>query len=441
MSQELDWKKSAQMMDAAWDRFCVKVSHTFHKPEFDFLKRLLKGVMIQKDVIISKCAKVCRKEGTSIGTFSNIATKHLNKPTFEQRAQQALLQMMAPTVQKDTLIIADESDLAKPYAHYFETEEERGSSRAMEYVDRIRDGSTGEITNGYTLFLATACELGKHEPRPLFLRAWSTKADDYLGETNEVLNGFRRLADALGDRGIYVYDRGGDRRAYFDFFIERGLRFVIRLIGERNLIIHGGKSIKAVTLARSLETPIKIAVDYEKKGKQYQKTLLLGHIHVHLPGLEKELELVVVKGLGKKPLMLLTADLGDGLQDYLIRILHIYMTRWRIEESFRYIKERYHLENLRVLAYESIKSFVAIFAFIFTFVSHGLKEEGPGIIKLIVLSAQHSGPLPSFYYYIIADGLSELFGCQRFWPRPHKPPKENPDQTKFPFALTSSPSP
>lgn len=155
MSQELDWKKSAQMMDAAWDRFCVKVSHTFHKPEFDFLKRLLKGVMIQKDVIISKCAKVCRKEGTSIGTFSNIATKHLNKPTFEQRAQQALLQMMAPTVQKDTLIIADESDLAKPYAHYFETEEERGSSRAMEYVDRIRDGSTGEITNGYTLFLAS----------------------------------------------------------------------------------------------------------------------------------------------------------------------------------------------------------------------------------------------------------------------------------------------
>ena len=79
MPQELDWKKAAQMIDLAWDKFCVKVSHAFYKPEFEFLKRLLKGVMIQKDVVISKCAKVCRKEGTSITTFCNIATKHLKK--------------------------------------------------------------------------------------------------------------------------------------------------------------------------------------------------------------------------------------------------------------------------------------------------------------------------------------------------------------------------
>ena len=420
MTQDLDWKKSAQVMNAAWDGFCVKISHMFHKPEAEFIARLLKGVMIQKDVIISKCAKVCRKEGTSIATFCNIATKHLKKRTVEQNAHQTLLQMMAQTVHKDTLIIADESDLAKPYAHYFETEEERGDSRSMEYVDRIRDGSTGEITNGYSLFLVTACELGKHEPRPLLLRAWSTKADDYQGETNEVLDGFRRVADALGDRGIYVYDRGGDRRAYFDFFIERNLRFVIRLIGERNLIIHGGKSIKSVILARSLETPVKINVDYEKKGKRYQKTLFLGHIPVRLPGSDKELELVVVK-------------LGDGLQDYLVRILQTYMARWRIEESFRYIKERYHLENLRVLAYESIKSFVALFAFIFAFISNELKDAGEVLIKIIILSAQHSGPLPSFSYYIFADGISELFGCQRFWSYPHKHPKEDPAQTKFPF--------
>lgn len=433
MTQELDWKKSAQMMDAAWNGFCVKVSHMFHKPEFEFIVRLLKGVMTQKDVIISKCAKVCRKEGTSIATFCNIATKHLKKQAIEQNAHQALLQMMAQTVHKDTLIIADGSDLAKPYAHYFETEEERGDSRSMEYVDRIRDGSTGEITNGYSLFLVTACELGKHEPRPLLLRAWSTKADDYRGETNEVLDGFRRVADALGNRGIYVYDRGGDRRAYFDFFIEKNLRFVIRLIGERNLIINGGKSIKSVILARSLETPVKINVDYEKKGKRYQKTLFLGHIPVRLPGSDKELELVVVKGLGVKPLMLLTSDLGDGLQDYLVRILQTYMARWRIEESFRYIKERYHLENLRVLAYESIKSFVALFAFIFAFISNELKDAGDVLIKIIILSAQHSGPLPSFSYYIFADGISELFGCQRFWSYPHKHPKEDPAQTKFPF--------
>ena len=62
------------------------------------------------------------------------------------------------------------------------------------------------------------------------------------------------------------------------------------------------------------------------------------------------------------------------------------------------------LENLRVLAYESIKSFVALFAFIFTFISNELKDAGEVLIKIIILSAQHSGPLPSFSYYIFADG-------------------------------------
>lgn len=38
----------------------------------------------------------------------------------------------------------------------------------------------------------------------------------------------------IGNRGIWVIDRGGDRRVLFKELIKRRLRFVIRLVGSAN---------------------------------------------------------------------------------------------------------------------------------------------------------------------------------------------------------------
>ena len=59
-------------------------------------------------------------------------------------------------------------------------------------------------------------------------------------------------------------------------------------------------------------------------------------VSVKLPGRDERLVLVVVKGFGKDPLMLLT-NCAVTLQqkESLWRIVEIYLTRWKCDESLR----------------------------------------------------------------------------------------------------------
>jgi hypothetical protein len=76
---------------------------------------------------------------------------------------------------------------------------------------------------------------------------------------------------------------------------------------------------------------------------------------VKLPGKEYPLFLVVVKGFGKKPMMLLTScPVKIKLKENIWKIVEIYLTRWKCDESFRYIKQCYNLEDIRVRHYTSI---------------------------------------------------------------------------------------
>jgi hypothetical protein len=61
--------------------------------------------------------------------------------------------------------------------------------------------------------------------------------------------------------------------------------------------------------------------------------------------------LVVVTGFGRQPLYLLTNPAGARDSESLWGIVEIYLTRWKIEETFRFLKQSYHLEDLRVLSY------------------------------------------------------------------------------------------
>ena len=93
---------------------------------------------------------------------------------------------------------------------------------------------------------------------------------------------------------------------------------------------------------------------------------------VRLPWRDEELRLVVVKGFGRKPMMLLTnlavnekaqAEGKDGT-DYsyksLWQVVEGYLTRWRIEETIRFVKQCYGFEHIRVMSYASWRNMSAI---------------------------------------------------------------------------------
>ena len=118
---------------------------------------------------------------------------------------------------------------------------------------------------------------------------------------------------------------------------------------------------------------------------------------------DKPLKLVKVVGFGKDPLFLLT----DRLDKTPLDVLEIYLTRWKVEESFRFLKQAYRLEDIRVRRWQSLKNMMALVLTVFYFISVVLGQK----VKLNILlgkiferSKRFFG-IPSFKHYAIVDGI------------------------------------
>lgn len=81
---------------------------------------------------------------------------------------------------------------------------------------------------------------------------------------------------------------------------------------------------------------------------------------VRRPGRTEPLTLVVVDGLGQNPLMLLKNPAVTRSRKSLWRIVTSYLSRWQAEETIRFIKQGYGLEDIRVLNYERLRNLVML---------------------------------------------------------------------------------
>lgn len=125
----------------------------------------------------------------------NLAAEELAIHLAQQLAQRG-----SRRVGCDTVLSLDLSDVRKDYA------------RKMEYLDQVYDGSTGEIHPGYWLCEVTAVEVRSNEIVPVYQKFYSTEAPEFRGENLELLAAVDWVGTFVGWRGIWVMDRGGDRK-------------------------------------------------------------------------------------------------------------------------------------------------------------------------------------------------------------------------------------
>ena len=234
----------------------------------------------------------------------------------------------------------------------------------MDYLDKVRDGSEGEMGRnlGYNGCMAVACERGARRMMPLLFRLWSCRAPDFQSENTEVEAVVDAIASKTEGRGIYVYDRGGDRIGLFERLLDKDLRFIVRLVGNRNLVWRR-KTVLAEKLANKCRMLYGTSVTFLSHGREAITPIQFGAMEVALPDKpETPLRLVVVQGFGKAPMMLLTNLRGTKSYRSLWKVVEGYVTRWRVEEALRFIKQAYRLEEMRVLTYERLKNMAALVA-------------------------------------------------------------------------------
>ena len=109
-------------------------------------------------------------------------------------------------------------------------------------------------------------------------------------------------------------------------------------------------------------------------------------------------------------MLLLTNVAVKGTRRSVWWIVQGYLTRWLVEETIRFIKQSYRLEDLRVLDYERLRNLAALVMAAAYFAAVWLGES----LKLAVLAsrvtrvAKRFFGVPEFHYYALADGIALL---------------------------------
>jgi hypothetical protein len=421
-----DSSKIAGKIKSQISRFAHKVSGDFKKPLRKFLVQMLYGIQASKDVKLSNIARSLNEEIALIKT-ENRLSRNLGRMDLTERINRNLMAEGGKRIKEETVIALDLSDLDKRYA------------QKMEYLALVRDGSTGETkSNGYWLMDVLGADVEGEDLIPLYGELYSQEAEGFRSENRQILNAIDRVMEGIGQKGVWAIDRGGDRSRLLKGFFERKLRFVVRLVGERDLILDKGQKRNALKIAWGCPCPHQREVTIEKEGESKKKIISVGHLKVKLPFDKQTLSLVVVKGFGEKPMMLLTNVNVKSLG--VMRVLEIYLTRWKCEESYRFIKQAYQLEDVRVLSYTALRNMMVLVQAVFYFVSAelGKKLKLNILLKKIFEKAKRFFEIPEFKQYAIADGIYKILFSSRTGIFPCGPSRQNDGQLLFPFAVQFS---
>jgi hypothetical protein len=218
------------------------------------------------------------------------------------------------------------------------------------------------------------------------------------------------VAFAVEKRGIWVMDRGGDRRNLIEPMLQKGYRFLIRLRGDRHLI-WDRRAVLASEIAKGCPCPYAETIVKVDEGREKVYHVEFGFRKVGFPGRKEALGLIVVKGFGAEPMMLLTTEPVRKSRKVLWRLIKAYIRRWSIEETIRFIKQSYDIEDVRVLGYRSLKNLmtlvvaVAYFAAVVLDTGAKLKVMAGYVLR----AAKRVFGIPDFHYYAIADRLMSIF--------------------------------
>ena len=379
-------------------KFSGILSQDLDKTARRFIQEAVYGILASQSVLLTEIGRQLETR-ISLKKIEERFSRQLIKPGIWSCLHRRILSIASNRVKDRTLLILDLSDIKKKYAE------------KMEHMATVHDGSDkGELVSGYWTNQVIATEVGSNEIIPLHYSLYSQASPDFTGENNEILGAIDQVGKAVQNRGIWVIDRGADRDALYEPLLKNQRDFIIRLVGKRDLI-HQGKIARSLWLAYGCRLPHEKRIVKFIDGKEIAFDLRFGFVPVQLPEIKGSLNMVVVKGFGSQPMMLLTSLPIRAREKDLWFIIQAYLKRWSVEETIRFIKQTYDLENIRVLKYARLQNMMALLLAVFYFVAVVLDQTQKLTIMAghILKCAKRVFGIPDFKYYALGDGLSNIF--------------------------------
>jgi len=375
--------------------YAEKLSDGFSRPDTKFVSDMIYGIVASSSIILSDISDVLMEDIEKGNTVERLS-RHL-KEGLPSGIRTNYARAIRNDIPKDPVILLDDSDVVKP------------SGKKFESLGRVRDGSSKDykIENGYWVTEAVALSNEK-QPISLYSKVYSQAEKDFKSTNTITYNAIDDSIKQIRGKGTFVLDRGFDANEIFLRLYDRGQYFIIRLTEKRKLC-YKGKWHKATTLMKARKGKFKTTLKFQSGEKE----CYVSFINVQITASKKPLRLVTVYGLGEMPMMLATNKPILGKDD-VVDICRTYLSRWRIEEYFRFKKQHFGFENFRVRSLKAINALNLLLTFSISLLNRVMgKKTNHRLKKAVYEKAKPVREKVLFHYYRIAKGLANILAGAR----------------------------
>ena len=379
--------------------FSDKLASGLSKPECKFVMDMMFGLSRSQSVLLSDIARSLDENIKLRYTIERLSS-HLENMNDHEIAilRNNYNKLVLKNIDKEPLVLLDDSEIIKKYGKKFED------------LCMVRDASSlkDDIYPGYHVCEATVVTKNEKQPISLYSHIYSSESSGFKSMNDETLKSIEYVKSVIEGRCTFVCDRGYDANIYYDYFIDKNENeddFVIRL-KENRILLFKGKAKKVGEIAQRRKGKVKMKMYFSKGDAE----VYVSHTRVELPTHKgKTLYLVIIYGLSEeKPMMLLTNKVIKNKKD-VHKIVRAYMSRWRIEENFRFKKQQYGFENMRV---RKLKAMNTLNMMLMMHIGHiGMLAEKVDKKLLVIKMIERGKSIKGrtyLWYYQISRGIKEI---------------------------------
>jgi len=400
-----------------WIRTCVQ---KWTGRGTDRAQRLVRdviiGIVLGGSVVLCEIARALNPEKRAFATIFHRLSENLGDKYLAGEvaliARDYLADAGRVTHGEYEYVLIDPTDITKKYG------------KKMPFLDTVRDASESrrdapKLGRGWW-----GCEIvattRDHRVVPLHRAIWSTKQPSFRSETNELRKAILWVKPFVSAEATWVMDRGGDGDPRIALFDELLPRWVIRMVGNRNIWRPGAKDDgphNMLDVARAIDKSHKAWCWVSRDNRLVRVRRRFGWLTVQLDPGGKCYTLIAVErdedaedDEPHRPLMLLTNITPMSSREG-ERLVAAYGRRWGVEDDTRSGKQLIDLENIRVLNWPAIVSL-----FLLSVVAQGLlalqEARNPRRAARLADEAPIVDPVPPYRIYRIwmrvHDLLAEL---------------------------------
>ena len=379
--------------------FTSNICKGLGKVDTHFLCDIINGIVSNNSIILSDIVRASGMNNIKKGVER--LERHLDSfDEIANKVQDNYSSIVKPLINPRNLYFVDGGDVTKDENTKFEN------------LGYVLDGSNEhKLARGYKIFEIDTID-NANQPINLIsdLRTSDKKVNDSNKELSENTEWLKRMGKVSNIYGIgtFILDRAFDGAILMEKIIEMGNDFIVRAkCLTRNVYVNGIKTTIS-NLARTHKGFYKF--DTNIRGKMTH--LKVSSVNIKIQSQDAKninkhlLTLVIVKGYGDTDayMALITSRKVSG-KDQVLQVVKDYISRWKIEDNFKFKKQQYGLEKIKVRRYKRIQVMNYLLSMVMLFNNIiNLKALGKTLRRQVIQIRKYI----HMWLYRLADGIKKI---------------------------------